>query len=214
MPTADPPIPAPNATADDPDLKALPIPRRPWKRFTLGSLALTAGLAAVLAFALRGEAAYSLRSGAPTDVGSLSDLRPSLAQSNTWVRGEAALSVLGAVRYSRPLESDSFRLAPVAGNPALWVEVRVPAGLEGPHFVPPNSFVGRLVPLAKAGLRYSSLANAVAEVGGVTVPNDVWLLVDGEPPASARWALGLVALFAGFSAFSVYGLYRLLRPVS
>ena len=67
--------------------------------------------------------------------------------------------------------------------------------------------------MASAGLRHSSLAASVAEVGGIEPPADAWVLVDGEAPASTRWALGLVALFVGFAAFNLYGLFRLLRPV-
>ena len=119
----------------------------------------------------------------------------------------------GPIRYSRPLESDTFRFAPVEGNPNVWVEIRVPAGLEGPRFVPPNSFVGRLVPVEEAGLRHENLPDSVAETGDGRVPDQAWLLVDGESPAALRWALGLLAMFVGFAAFNLWGLYRLLRPV-
>lgn len=197
----------------DPELEALPAPRRPGRRLTLVSLAVTAVVAACMAFALRHEAAYALGSVPPVELGNLAQFTPDPSLENRWVQGEALLGSSRAVRYGRPLESDSYRLAPVAGNDRLWVQVRVPQGMEGPRFVPPTSFVGRLVPLDDAGLRHAGLPDAVRSVGATAPPGDAWLLIDGEAPATTRWALGLVALFIAFVAFNVYGLVRLLRPV-
>lgn len=197
----------------DPELEALPQPRRPGRNLTLVAMALTAVVSLGMALTLRSEAAYALRGGQPEDVGDLTSTTPSAALNNRWVRAEALLGTTGAIRYSRPLDGDTFRLAPVAGNERIWVEIRVPSGLEGPHFVPPTSFVGRLVPLSRAGLRHTGLPSEVRAATGQGLDVDSWLLVDGESPRSLRWALGLVALFVGFAAFNIFGLYRLLRPV-
>jgi hypothetical protein len=197
--------------ARDPDLEALPEPRRPGRRLTLVSMSVTAVVALAMAWALGGEATYSLAKGPPKDLGNLSELKPSAALANTWVHGEALLGSAQAIRYHRPLEDDSYRLAPVAGNDAIWVQIRVPEGMEGPRFVPPTSFVGRLVPISSAGLRHSGLDDAVETAGAGKVPDGAWLLVDGEAPATTRWAIGLVVMFLGFAAFNAYGLTRLLR---
>ena len=197
----------------DPELSALPEPRRPGRRLTLGSLSLTAVASAAMVFALSGEARYAFTSGPPRDLGNLTHASPGPELANTWVRGEALLGTSGAVRYGRPLESDTYRLAPVAGNKNLWVQIRVPAGMEGPHFVPPTSFVGRLIPAASAGLRHQGLLSSVAEASDERIPDGAWLLIDGEAPATTRWVLGVVVLFISFAAFSLYGLARLLKPV-
>lgn len=197
----------------DPELEALPEPRRPGKRLTVVTLAATALTSIAMTSALSKEVAYGLSSSAPTDLGALAQFTPSSDLANSWVRGEGLLGTRGAVRYGRPLESDTYRLAPVAGNEKLWVQIRVPEGMEGPHFVPPTSFVGRLIPAADAGLRHAGLKDSVAEAGQGEMPADAWLLIDGEAPATTRWALGVVALLLGFIGFSVYGLFRLLRPI-
>jgi hypothetical protein len=199
--------------APDPELEALPEPRRPGRRITLLSLVATAVASVGMSLALVQEVSYGLSSAPPVDLGSLVEVNPSHQLANTWVRGEALLGTTGAVRYGRPLESDSYRLAPVAGNAKIWVQVRVPAGMEGPHFVPPTSFVGRLLPVARAGLRHGGLRESVAEAGRATMPSDAWLLIDGEAPSTTRWTLGVVVLLLGFAGFSVYGLFRLLSPV-
>lgn len=212
-PSAELPLSLLGKAERDADLEALPEPRRPGRRLTLVAMTLTALAALAMAYALRGEARYALESGPPAELDELAQLhlRPELA--NTWVHGNALLGTSGAIRYGRPLESDTFRLAPVAGNRHLWVEIRVPPGMEGPRFVPPTSFVGRLVPFDRAGLRYASLPEAVGGAGGSQVPAGSWLLIDGESPSSTRWALGLVGLFIAFAAFNVWGLARLIRPI-
>ncbi|MFO0568495.1 MAG: hypothetical protein U0263_22730 [Polyangiaceae bacterium] len=197
----------------DPELEALPAPRRPGRTLTLVTMAVTALFAVAMAVALRGEASYALTRGAPTSLGNLTELEPKHELANTWVQGEALLSSTRAVRYGRPLEGDTYRLAPIAGNDKIWVQVRVPEGMEGPRFVPPTSFVGRLIPFSTAGLRHSGVASAAALAGGGKNPEVGWLLIDGEAPQTTRWALGLVLLFAAFAIFNVWGLVRLLRPV-
>jgi hypothetical protein len=206
---ADLPLPA----AADPDLEALPGPRRPGKRMTLATLAITAAVALFVAYSLLGEAGYALGRGDPRDAGDLARLQPSAGWTNSWVRAEAELGTTGAIRYQRPMDGDSFRLSPVVGQPKLWVEIRVPAGLEGPRFVPPTSFVGRLVPFSRLGVRHRGLTRAVAAVAGAQMPSDAWVLLDGEDPASMRWSVGLVGLFVAFAAFNLWAIYRLLRPV-
>lgn len=208
--TAELPLEVPQAAEPDPELLALPEPRRPGRRLTLATLGLTIVVSLGMAYGLRGEAKYALASGSPAQLGNLAELTPRAELGNTWVQGEALLSSTRAVRYERPLEPDTYRLAPVAGNEKLWVQVRVPSGLEGPRFVPPTSFVGRLMPLDSGGLRYGALADAVTDAGVGSVPPGAWLLVDGEAPATTRWSLGLVALFLGFAGFGAFGLARLL----
>jgi hypothetical protein len=199
--------------APDPELEALPAPRRPGRKLTLAAMAMTALVALAMAWGLAGEAAYALAGGRPLELGNLAHFNPGAAQANRWVHGEALLATSGAIRYGRPLERDTYRLAPVAGNDRVWVQVRVPEGMEGPRFVPPTSFVGRLVPAKSAGLRFAGLSDAVKSVPGSSMPDEAWLLIDGEAPSTTRWALGLMALFLAFAAFNVYGLLRLLRPV-
>jgi hypothetical protein len=116
------------------------------------------------------------------------------------------------VGYRRPLDGDRFRLAQVEGNPKVWVELREPAGARTEYFVPPTSFVGRLVPLSEAGLRHVDLRGALSRSGQRVPDEAAWLLVDGETPAGARWVLGLVVLLSSFAAFSLWGLLTLLYP--
>ena len=114
-------------------------------------------------------------------------MAPTPTSANTYVQGTTKLlGTEGAVKYGRPAESDSFRLAPVAGNPKLWVEIRVPEGFESPRFIPPRSFAGRLVPFDEAGLRHAGLPATVKDKTGKDVPQDAWILIDGSSPRASR----------------------------
>ncbi|HEY5959093.1 MAG TPA: hypothetical protein VIV60_21195, partial [Polyangiaceae bacterium] len=156
-------------------------------------------------------------SGQPLrDVGNLSQLQPRPELRNSWIRGDGELAAVGGIRFERPLESDSFRLAPLQGNPKIWVQVRVPSGYEDEHFVAPTVFSGRLVPRNALGLRFSTLAVAPEAAGWQAghLPSDAWLLIDGETPKATRWVIGLVALFASFALFALWALGSLLRPAA
>jgi hypothetical protein len=176
-------------------------------------MGVTALTALWLALGLRGDLLYSFGGGPPRDIGELDKVKTAPPLKNLWVRAEGALSTSDVVRYFRPLDRDAHRLARVEGNPKLWVEVRVPADADGEHFVPPGSFVGRLVPLADAGIRYDALASAVREAGKPPLAPDTWLLLDGEAPSTTRWVIGVMVLLLGFAAFNIVGLVRLSRPV-
>ena len=212
------PLPAlrrgpPSAVADDPELLALPAPPKQERALSIGVLAVTMLAAAALGLTLLGEARYALGPSGPLDVGELARLEPTPAHANRYVHATGLLGATGAIRYERAAEGDSFRLSPVAGNPRLWVEIRVPEGFEGPRFVPPTEFAGRLVPLGRAGLRHARVPELVREATRAEIPEGAWLLVDGTSPRSCRWAVGMAALFGLFAAWNGFALLRVLRRV-
>lgn len=207
-PAADPP-----AAAEDPDLIALPAPPKGERTAAIVMMLITTIAAAWMAVALLGEARYALTPGQPVDVGDLASLRPGADLANRYVRATGLLGTSGAIRYGRAAEGDSFRLAPIAGNPDIWVEIRVPEGFEGPRFVPPTTFAGRLVPMKQAGIRHAGLIASVPEQTQVSLPDSAWLLIDGTSPRTSRWAVALVALFFGFAAWNAVGIARVLRRI-
>ncbi|MCC6555754.1 MAG: hypothetical protein IT372_22560 [Polyangiaceae bacterium] len=199
--------------AEDPDLLALPAPPKRERTAAVVMMILTAVAAAWMAVALLGEARYALSPGQPLEIGDLAPLRPTDDLANRYVRATGLLGTRGAIRYGRAAESDSFRLAPVAGNPSIWVEIRVPEGFEGPRFVPPTTFAGRLVPFARSGLRHSTLTASVRDQTQEVIPDNAWLLIDGGSPRASRWAVALATLFLGFAVWNAAGVARVLRRI-
>ncbi|MEN9580542.1 MAG: hypothetical protein RJA70_3551 [Pseudomonadota bacterium] len=203
---ARPPIPG------DPELLELPVPRRPWRRATLLSLTLTATTSVTLCIQLLPEATYAAGDGQPVELADLAKWVPDPTLENRFVHASGSLAP-EAVGYRRPLDSDRFRLAPLVGNPRIWVELREPAGSLGEHFVAPESFIGRLVPFSAPGLRHGWVRGALATSGQETPEPADWLLLDGESPSSNRWVFGLMGLLAAFAGFSVFGIGRLLTKI-
>ncbi|NUP12318.1 MAG: hypothetical protein HOW73_40245 [Polyangiaceae bacterium] len=205
---------ASDSPKDDPELLALPAPPKRERWLTITLMVITGIAAGLLAWSLRSEARYALAASTPQDLGDLTAWSTSSSESNSYVAGTTKLlGTNGAIKYGRPAESDSFRLAPVAGNDKLWIEIRVPEGFEGPRFIPPNNFAGRLVPFSEAGLRHAGLRDSVKSKTGVDVPADAWILIDGSSPRASRWALALVCLFVAFAAWNFIGIVRLLARV-
>lgn len=202
-----------DALGQDPDLVALPGPPKRERTATVIMMAVTAVAAAWMSFVLLGEARYALTPGQLTDIEDLATLTPTADLENRYVRASGLLGTTGAIRYGRAAEGDSFRLAPIAGNNKIWIEIRVPEGFEGPRFVPPSSFAGRLVPFKKAGVRHARLPESVRDQTDKQVPEDAWVLIDGCSPRASRWAIALVALFLGFSLWNIFGIARILARV-
>jgi hypothetical protein len=207
-----------SADGPDPELVQLPDPPRRARSLTAAVL-VVAALAALLAtVSLLREVSYALAGQTPALLG---DLRSAAEQrlaanENRPVRGEGMLGAAGGIRYERPFVEDSFRTLPVAGRAEpfdMWVEVRVPSGEESGRWEPPRSFAGRLVRLDAAGPRHRGLRAAIEQATHERIPKDAWLVVDGEDPADARWAIVLSVLFLGFVGWNVAATARILRRV-
>jgi hypothetical protein len=199
----------------DPELVSLPSPPRRQRTLTLVLLALATVASCAMAAALRGDVEYALSSSSPASLG---DLRATpadmLARSeNRFVRAEGMLGAAGGIRYERLFAADTFRTLPVAGRGDVWVDIRVPTGTEGGRWQPPLTMTGRLVRLDDAGPRHRGLEAAIEQATHVPVPPGAWLLVDGEDPRGALWAVLLAAVFAGGAVWNGLALARLVRRV-
>lgn len=201
----------------DPELLELPDPPKRERTWTVALLLVTALASLAMVVTLRRDAAYAFAAPAPRDLGDLNTADARSFVENEHVRAAAMLGAAHAIRYERPLTPGSFRLMPVpraaGGVSDVWVEVHVPSGAENVRWVPPSQISGRLVRFDAAGPRHRGLAGAVRDTTGQELPKDAWLLVDGAAPASARWAVLLVALFAGFAAWNAFATAKLLRKV-
>jgi hypothetical protein len=192
---------------------ALPKPPRKQRTLAAALMVVTALASAAMCWGLQSEVGYATTSPVPTDVGDLATIDLRALQPGQYVEARGMLSTAGALRYSRPLEGDSFRLQPVAGNSSVWVEIRVPEGMEGPRFVPPTTFAGRLVPLRDAGIRHAGLAGSVKRETGAVLGEHAWVLIDGASPRASRWAVALFALFGFFGLWNIGNVVRILRPI-
>jgi hypothetical protein len=199
-----------STAALDPDLLALPAPPRAMRTTAVMLLATTAAGAVMLTAGLVSDARYAFAASSPEEVGELAALVPSAARENTFVTAVARLDGARALRYGRTTESDTFELRPVAGNNAMWVELRLPRGTE--RLDPAPVFVGRLVPMESAAFRYRGLGRS-EELAATPIPRGAWVLIDGATPASYRWTVALAALLVLFAGYSVATIRDIVRRV-
>lgn len=197
----------------DPELLQLPDPPRRERRSTLVIMAVAALASAAMAASLTRDAAYVFQPASATDLGDLASTAPGALVSNSFVEGKGQLGGAGSIRYERPFESDSYRIAPVSGHSNIWVELRVPSGAESNRFVPKSDFAGRLVRFADVGLRHRGLRSAIEDRTGQKVPADAYLVVDGQTPSDARAFAFLWAMFLGFAVWNIVTIARLVRKV-
>ena len=197
----------------DPELLQLPDPPRRERRSTLALMAIAAAASATMAASLTRDAAYAFRSTSATDLGDLVASPASAFASNELVEGRGRLAGAGSIKYERPFESDSYRIAPVAGRSDVWVELKVPSGAESNRFVPKTEFSGRLIKFRDAGLRHRGLRSAIEDRTGQKVADDAYLLVDGQTPEGARAFAFLWAMFVTFALWNVITIVRLVRKV-
>ena len=205
--------PALEDDAIDPELVELPNPPKRERSMTVAMLVFTAFASLAMAASLRHDASYAFASQRATDLGDLGAAPAAAFAENTYVSATAMLGAAHAIRYERPLVSDSFRLMPVAGRPNVWVEVRVPAGAENVRYVPPSQFTGHLVRFESAGPKHRGLATAIKDATSQSVPASSWLLVEGDAPTSSRYAIILVAMFLGFAMWNLRATSKLLQKV-
>jgi hypothetical protein len=197
----------------DPELLDLPAPPKRERSMVVGLLLVTALASLAMIFALRRDAAYAFSVRDAAEIGDFGTAAPDLFAENEFVHGTAMLGAAHAIRYERPLQSGSYRLMPVAGRPNVWAEVKVPAGAENVRWVPPSAVSGRLVKFDAAGPRHRGLADAVKDATGTDVPKNAWLLVDGDAPTDARYAVLLCMMFFGFAVWNLTMTAKLLRKV-
>lgn len=190
------------------DLAELPQPRRPMRAASIALVLVAALAAGFTAWSLRGEAFYALRGEDPLEVGDITSVELGASLENRYVHARGDIDLTREVRYRRLGEGDGFRLAPVAGGPDVWVELRVPERYDTPRYVPPTQFAGRLVPASALGLRFRGVVSALTRAGA---GKHTWVLVDGGDPVSYRWVLLLWGLLVGCLAWAVASLVRMLR---
>ncbi|MGZ5968603.1 MAG: hypothetical protein ACXWP4_13115, partial [Polyangiales bacterium] len=98
-----------------------------------------------------------------------------------------------------PTSSDLYRLAPLVERPDVYVELRLPQGLDPTRFVPPTSLRGRLVPMDEGGVRFADARGIIERATGHGTPAKTWLLEQGAEPSwkSPSSVVAMIAMLIG-----------------
>jgi hypothetical protein len=169
---------------------------------------ITTGMAsALMAMSLYPEARYAFEPKEPIDIGQLADAQFGPTLSGSYVRARVALEEKPTLSFRRPGEAER-RITALSASTPRFVEYIVPDA--GPRFVPPRVVAGRLARVGELGLRHRGLSDDLDALVPGSSANG-WVLVDGEDPRGAEWAVALEVVLLGFFAFNAAGVWRIRR---
>ena len=205
--------------AYDAELEALAATRaRPGARVAFIARLVAIAASAALAFALRHDLRYAFASRTPVEIAltpSAIDAPGAPTATTAQLAGASHHLVVvhgipggvGAVDYRRPIGEGVYRLAPLVDRPDVYVEMRLPDGIDPTRFVPPTTIRGRLAPLDEAGARFSHAREMIESATGRPVPAQAYILEQGSEPSwgspGAMVALVAILLCAGQIAIVV-----------
>lgn len=206
--------PASRVAPDRPDAPGVPFPRvaddaydaeleaiaelraRPAARTATVARLLAIAAAAALVWALRFDLRYALAPRAAVELGSSPTTEQLAGASHRLVSIDGIPGGVGAIDYHRPLRDGVYRLAPLVERPDVYVELRLPDGIDPARFVPPTRVQGRLVPLDEAGARFSHARAMIERAAGRPPTASTYLLELGAQPSLGAPG-AVIALLAG-----------------
>ena len=195
----EPGVPFPPVAEDarDPELEALAASHaESGTRALLLVRIVSIVAAALLAFALRHDLRYAFASAQPIDLAANATTEQLRGASHQYVSLAGIPGGVGAIDYRRAARGGVHRLAPLVDRPDVFVELRLPDGVDPSRFVPPTTVQGRLVPLDEGGVRFGDARGLLERATGHAVPANAFLLEAGAQPSMRAPAvvLGGVAL--------------------
>ena len=194
-----PGIPFPPLAEDafDPELEAIAELRaRPAERTAYAARLLAVVASAALLFALRFDLQYAFAPREAVYLGANPTAAQLAASSHRHVAIDGIPGGVGAIDYRRPLRDGLYRLSPLVDRPDLYVELRLPDGVDPARFVPPTHVDGRLTPIDDAGARFSHVREMIERTTGKPAPAATYLLEQGASPSLGAPS-AIVALLAG-----------------
>lgn len=199
----EPGVPFPPIAEDayDAELEAIAAARAmPAERALTAVRVVSILFAAVLAFALRHDLRYALSPSTAVELSRTATPAELSSAAHRLVAMPGIPGGVGAVDYRRPLQGGAYRLAPLVDRPDVFVELRLPDGVDPARFVPPTAVQGRLVPLDDGGVRFGDARGLLERATGRAVPARAFLLESGAQPSMRAPAalLGAVALLVLF----------------
>jgi hypothetical protein len=193
-----PGVPFPHVAEDayDAELEAIAELRaRPAARTAYVARLLAIAASAALVFALRVDLRYAFAPRETVVLGASPTSGQLAAATHRHVSIDGIPGGVGAIDYRRPLRDGVYRLAPLVDHPDVYVELRLPDGVDPARFVPPTHVNGRLVPIDDGGARFSHVRAMIERASGKPAPASTYLLEQGAAP-TLRSPSAIVAMLA------------------
>lgn len=212
-----PGVPFPPVAEDayDAELEAIAESRTaPLARIAFIARVFAVVAAAALAFALRYDLRYAFASHAPIDLGAAPSGQQLSSSSHQLVTMTGVPGGVGAVDYRRPMGDSLYRLAPLVDRGDVYVELKLPQGIDPTRYIPPTSLRGRLVPMDEAGARFSSARSMITDATGQPPPASTYILEEGAEPSwkSPGAVVAMLAIVLGLSQLVMLAMPKRSKP--
>jgi hypothetical protein len=203
---------APDRSAVDEQLLALPAPPRGRRLVAMACMAATVAAALGLLAQLRLDVAYFLSSDRALDLGNVTSVDLSELGSNVYVRVRGTPMLSRMVRYERALSGVGYAVFPLAGQRQVFVQVP-DAAVDDPTRAAQGEFSGRLMTFGELGGRFRAVRQYFAGDLGLPVTAESFVVLAEEPPSAYSWTLGLAALCLAIIALLCALMLRWFRPL-
>lgn len=203
---------APDRSAVDEQLLALPAPPRGRRLIAMSCMAATVAAALGLVAQLRLDIQYFLSSERAVDLGNVNSLDLSVLEPNVYVRVRGTPMLSRMVHYERALSGVSYAVFPLAGQRQVFVQVP-DAAVDDPTRAAQGEFSGRLMTFGQLGGRFGAVRQYFAHDLGLPVTAESFVVLAEEPPSAYGWAVGLAALCLAVIALLSALMLRWFRPL-
>jgi hypothetical protein len=198
----------------DADLVALPAPSRTRGLTGVALMVTVLFLSAGLMVLYRGDLHYfAFATTVPRDLGVADRISVGDLEENEYVTLRGMPLAARAIRFRKLGQTGLFRVYPLAGQSKIFVERFSEDGTRSGRGRPHGIYSGRMMRFADAGAGYKSVRQYLEQRMGTPVPDDAWLLIDGEAPGDRYWTVAMYAMLVFFFGFNVIVLFKHSRPV-
>jgi hypothetical protein len=207
-----PPLPRFGEDEVDAELAALPAPSRTRGLTGMALMVSVMVLSAGLMVVHRGDLQYLLATRVAKDLGDARQISVGSLSENEYASLQGMPLAARAVRFRRLGSSGIYRVYPLADQTRIFVErftEDAATGRSRPH----GEYTGRMMRMSHAGSAYKSVRATLEQQMGNPVPDDAWVLIDGEAPGDRYWTVAMYAMLALFFLFNTVTLVRHGRPV-
>ena len=191
----------------------MPAPSRTRGLAGVALMATVMLLSVALMALYRGDVVYFFSQPVAQELGEADQLRAGDLEPDQYVTIRGMPLAGRAIRFRRFAHAGLFRIYPIAGQPKIFVERFTPEGTAPGRAALHGEYTGRILRFSQAGSGYQSVRHYLEQQMGTPVPDDAWLLIDGEKPRDRYWTLAIYAMLGWFFAFNAFFLYRHSRAI-
>jgi hypothetical protein len=207
-----PPVPG-TADALDPALVALPAPPRARRVVAFSMMMATIVASLALLGTLRGDLRYFFSEARAVDLGEATAVDAAALAGDTFVRVRGTPMGSRTVHFQRMLGGETYALFPLAGQRAIFVQVRAD-DLDAERRNARREWSGRLVSFGQLGARMGSVRGYLRDSLDLPVTSETYVVLADEPPGAYGWSLVMALVCLAFVLANVAMMVRFFKSIS